>query len=65
MTEFCCKKFQKIVEEPESAYARETTFTIIEGKWWTDFSENEYGDIQLDFCPFCGSKLTVQTGDES
>ena len=53
-------RFQKIIKTPESVYSRPTTFLQIEGKWWTDFSESEYGDIQLDFCPFCGTKLTKE-----
>ncbi|KKN46019.1 hypothetical protein LCGC14_0677130 [marine sediment metagenome] len=54
---YCCTVFEKIIENPESVYARETTFRNDKGVWWTDFSDGEYGDIRLDYCPFCGEKL--------
>ncbi len=57
MSNYCCEKFRKIREEPESVYGRDTTFSKVEGVWWTNFSEDEYGDIELTFCPFCGTKL--------
>lgn len=57
MTEYCCKVFEKMVENPESVYDRDTTFEINDGEWRTNFSDYEYGDIRLNFCPFCGSKL--------
>ena len=59
MNKYCCEKFQKIVESPESVYSRETTFRQDkDGIWDTNFSDGEYGDIQLDFCPFCGTNIT-------
>lgn len=57
MTEYCCDKFKNIINTPESAYYRQTTFKQEEGVWYTDFSDGEYGDIKLTFCPFCGKKL--------
>ena len=56
---FCCEKFKKIMEEPESVYDRKITFFLstVDGKWYTDFSDGEYGDIELTFCPFCSIKL--------
>lgn len=56
---YCCEEFRKTVEEPESTYNRRTTFTHdrADGFWWTDFSDSEYGDIKLKFCPFCGANL--------
>jgi len=57
MTEYCCRIFAKMVENPESVYNRQTRFSKYDGIWNTDFSDGEYGDIRLDFCPFCGSKL--------
>lgn len=52
-----------MVENPEDVYNRETQFRKYkeygygEEIWHTDFSAGEYGDIRLDFCPFCGKKL--------
>lgn len=57
MTEYCCNVFEKMVENPESVFSRQTTFEKIDGVWWTNFSDGEYGDIRLDYCPFCGKKL--------
>jgi len=55
---YCCEKFQNIIDNPESAYDRKTTFWKSDNdKWYTDFSDGEYGDIELDYCPFCGEKL--------
>ena len=66
LSKYCCKKFQKIVESPESVYSRETTFKLDDiGVWFTNFSDGEYGDIQLDFCPFCGECITKNTGSDS
>ncbi len=55
--QYCCKEFRKLVEHPETVFNRETTFTKHGNEWWTDFSDGEYGDIKLTFCPFCGKKL--------
>ena len=55
--QYCCREFRKIVERPETVFSRETTFTKNGNEWWTDFSDGEYGDIRLVFCPFCGKKL--------
>ena len=57
MSNYCCEEFTKIVEKPESESYRHTTFSKQDGLWWTDFSDGEYGDIKLSFCPFCGTKL--------
>lgn len=54
---YCCERFKDTVETKNAVYDRLTRFNMLDGKWWTDFSDGEYGDIQLDYCPFCGSKL--------
>lgn len=54
---YCCEKFQKVVESPEEVFNRKTTFKKIDGIWYTDFSDGEYGEIELIYCPFCGTKL--------
>ena len=54
---YCCEEFRKIIEEPESVYNIDITFRQQNGKWWTDFSDCEFGDIELTYCPFCGEKL--------
>jgi len=54
---YCCDEFTKTILNPDDAYDRATTFTFVKGTWFTDFSDGEYGDIVLTFCPFCGSKL--------
>lgn len=58
MSKYCCEKFKNIMDKPESVYDRQTTFRKYENVWYTDFSDGEYGDIELIHCPFCGEKLS-------
>ena len=54
---YCCNKFKKKINDHGKNYNRGTTFEFCNGVWFTDFSDGEYGDIELTFCPFCGTKL--------
>jgi len=54
---YCCNEFTRTINTHDSVYDRYTTFAFCNGVWVTDFSDGEYGDIELIFCPYCGTKL--------
>lgn len=62
--DFCCDKFRTYyILPPDGGFGRRTEFVLLDDKYHTNFSDGEYGDIPLDYCPFCGTKLIVPKTD--
>ena len=56
----CCDTMKQHIQKPHAVFGRDTTFTVYNGKLFTDFSGDEYGDIEVSFCPVCGTKLIIE-----